>query len=130
MTAVIERRVDVVSEDLPTIDYDQLEAGVGEDKELLRELVPLFLDDSESCLNRLSDAIRIGDAEGVRVAAHTLAGTASAFAAIEVTALARRIERTGATGKLAGVGEAFVDLESAFARLRPLLEECAADDRP
>jgi HPt (histidine-containing phosphotransfer) domain-containing protein len=123
-----ESTVDALTE--PPLDYDRLRAGLGQEPGMLRELIPIFLEDSPACLDRLGAAIRAGDPRGVRREGHTLAGNASTFAAAAVTALARRLECMGAGQNLDGAGEVFASLLTAFDRVRPLLEVCAVESEP
>lgn len=94
---------------------------------MLRELVPIFLEDTAACMDRLDVAVRARNAHEVHAVGHLIAGTASAFAAPAMTVLARRLERMGASGNLKGVDEAHASLHAALERVRPLIQVCAAD---
>lgn len=125
MTEVLERRASPGL--LPPLDYRQLREGLGSDPELLRELIPIYADDARLCVARFAAAIPAGDAREIRAVGHLLAGASSAFAAAEVTALARRLEHMGTTGNLTGADEAFAELEDALTRVGPLLELYGAE---
>ncbi len=92
------------------------------DNRLLRELVRLFLADVPSMMEQIRTALANGNAEALRIAAHTLKGSISNFAtagawetALELEGVARRGELSTA----AGVQQA---LEARMAALTRTLE--------
>src|SRR5438874_13589513 len=109
------------------LDRAELVARVGEDRELLRELVGIFLEDSPGWLEQIRAAVRQADARRLKLYAHLLSGTASNFGAHQVTAAARRLERMGQAGRLDEAPEALADLVVALDRLSPALHELAAE---
>ena len=94
------------------IDYAALLAGVDGDRRLLRELVGLFLADCPQRLAEIKEAIRRGDAEALRIAAHTLKGSVGNFAAQKAFAASQRLENMGRDGDLDNADEACVTIES------------------
>jgi PAS domain S-box-containing protein len=94
------------------IDYAALLAGVDGDRRLLRELVRLFLADCPQRLAEIKEAIRRGDAETLRIAAHTLKGSVGNFAAQKAFAASQRLENMGRDGDLDNAEEACVTVES------------------
>jgi len=99
------------------IDGAALLAGVDENRRLLRELVRLFLADYPQHLAAIKKAIRLGDAETLGRAAHTLKGSIGNFAAKQALAAAQRLEVMGRDRNLDNAGEACVSLESELTRL-------------
>ncbi|MGL4553196.1 MAG: PAS domain-containing protein, partial [Gemmataceae bacterium] len=89
--------------------YDQAEAleRCGGDRELLRELIDLFLADVPGQASGLSAAIASGDAETVYRLAHTLKGAVATFAAEPARAAAMELETIGRSGKLDGAADAW-----------------------
>ena len=100
------------------IDHAALLAGVDGNRRLLRELVHLFLADCPQRLVEIKEAVRRGDAEALRIAAHTLKGSVGNFAAKNAFAAAQRLEIMGRDGDLHTAGEACATLESELALLR------------
>jgi two-component system, sensor histidine kinase and response regulator len=100
------------------IDHAALLAGVDGNRRLLRELVRLFLADYPQRLVEIKEAVRRGDAEALRIAAHTLKGSVGNFAAKKALAASQRLEIMGRDGDLHTAGEACVTLESELALLR------------
>ncbi len=91
------------------------------DPELLAEMVTLFLQDCPRLLAALREALARGDAGALRLAAHTLKGTVSNFAAPAATAAALRLERMGREGDLSQAEEGCAAVETEIERLKPLL---------
>ena len=93
----------------------------GGDQALLRELTSLFL---AECPRRLADiraAIAEANASKLRLAAHTLKGAVSNFAAPAAEDAAQQLEAMGQQGNLHGATEALTLLETELERLRPAL---------
>jgi len=108
----------VIDREDQAIDEAAVLAGVGEDRQLLREVVRLFLADYPRRLVEIKDAIRRGDAGGLWRAAHTLKGSVGNFAATKAFAAAHRVESIGEKGDLGDVAsEACATLESELALL-------------
>ncbi len=92
------------------------------DAKLARKLARLFLADSGSMMERIRGALAQGDAEALRIAAHTLKGSVGNFsttgayeAALEIEKLARRVD-------LPSAARACQELEAHMARLTVTLE--------
>ena len=63
------------------VDWTKALAQVGGDRELLRELAGVFLDEYRSWLGQMRAAIETRDAHGLRMIAHSLGGALRPFAA-------------------------------------------------
>jgi len=113
--------------DQGVLDRAVLLARIGGDRELLRELVGIFLEDCPGWLEHIRTGVRQADARHLKLYAHLLSGTASNFGAHDVTAAARRLELLGQSGQLEGAPEALTDLAVAIDRLVPALFELAAE---
>ncbi len=93
------------------------------DKDLLRDVVRLFLEDGPRTVERLRAGLAGGNALQVQIAAHTLAGNAGSFGAADVVTLARHLERKGRDHNLADSGPELDELEAAVDALcRGLLD--------
>jgi len=109
------------------VDRAALLAGVDGNRGLLRELVRLFLADCPRRRAEIKEAVRRGDAEALRKAAHTLKGSVGNFAAKQAFAAAQRLEIMGRDGELDKAGEARMALESELARLTEGLTKLTRD---
>jgi two-component system sensor histidine kinase/response regulator len=104
------------STDAALIDSRML-ARVDGDRELLTEVIELFLEDGPMHIETMRRALAGDDSEAVRRAAHALAGAASNFDAANVTALARGLEAETLAGNLAASKELFGPLQSAVSQM-------------
>ena len=109
------------------IDGAALLAGVDGIRRLLRELVLLFLADCPRRLAGIKEAVRSGDAEALRIEAHTLKGSVGNFAAKQALAAAQRLEIMGRDGDLDKAGDECMELESELARLTEGLTKLTRD---
>ena len=96
-------------------------ARVGDDEELLYELIGLFLAESPAWRNDARVAAARGDAVGLHRAAHTIKGAVGYFGAAEASAAALRLEELGRAGDLAAATAAVAELEQALDRLTAAL---------
>jgi PAS domain S-box-containing protein len=99
------------------LDRAALLAGVNGNRRLLRDLVRLFLADYPQRLAEIKEALRRGDAESLRMAAHALKGSVGNFAAKKALAAAQRLEIMGRDASFDNAREACKALESELARV-------------
>jgi signal transduction histidine kinase/DNA-binding response OmpR family regulator len=105
------------------LDWEELQAHVANDTELLRELIRLFEDGCPKLMADIRAGIAAGDGLKISLAAHALKGSASNFGARATVNAARRLELAGRGGELASCYPALVDLEDAVVRLMAALSE-------
>ncbi len=84
-------------------NLNDLKEAVEADKTI--EFIEVFLSDADERLRQIGAAIAGGDLEGARRYAHSLVSMAGTFGAMELSALARRVERAS---KSAGADEVAV----------------------
>ena len=72
--------------------YTELLALMDGDRELLQELIDVFLEDAPRRIEDVRHALDTGDAVGLYRAAHTLKGSAGNFGAPDVVGLALGLE--------------------------------------
>ncbi len=92
-------------------------ARVGDDEELLVELVRIFLDDYPQSLSAIDEAVAKRDARKLERAAHTLKGAVANFGAEPVVQHAFALERIGKTGDLSHANENLRQLHEALHQL-------------
>jgi PAS domain S-box-containing protein len=89
----------------------------------LVELIDVFLADSPELIDQIRAGLAAGDGEGVRRAAHSLKSNAASFGASQLSAAARGLETIAKGGRLEGALDRLAEIETAYARLAPVLEE-------
>lgn len=95
------------------LDRRALLARVGDDANLLRELIVIFLEECPGWLEEIKESVRRGDAKGLKLAAHRLSGTAATLGAAQVSDTAKRLERMGQSGSFANAEETCEELAIA-----------------
>jgi two-component system, sensor histidine kinase and response regulator len=98
-----------------TLDHSAIEAvrqldPDGNDR-LLARLIALYRDDSSQLLADIDNAMKVGDAEAVARAAHTLKSSSANLGATNVAAIARLIENSARSGDI-------TELPSTLTKLR------------
>jgi len=111
------------------IDRAALLEGVDGSMPLLRELIRLFLADSPKRLAEIKEAVRLGDAEALRRAAHTLKGSVGNFTAKKPFEVCQGLEAMGIEGDFRTAGEACATLERELTLLNAELRRLATNLR-
>ena len=88
---------------LQPLDVAEMRRQLGDDSELISELIVLFLDDYPGRLESLTAALGARSAEDVRSVAHTIKGGASNLCARGVTDAARQLEAACACEDFAAI---------------------------
>jgi two-component system, sensor histidine kinase and response regulator len=99
------------------IDHAALLAGVDGDRDLLRQMVRVFLTDYPQRAAEIKEAARRGDAVAAERAAHTLKGALGNFARNSAIAAAQELETMAKRGDLDAAGDACATLDSELALL-------------
>ena len=105
------------------LDLAKALTWVDGDKELLAELVAVFLEDLPERTEALRAAVETEDAQGTERAAHSLKGAVASLGGETARALAYELEQMGRAGRLAGVGLLFAELEGELGRIARFLSE-------
>lgn len=87
---------------------------VGDDEEILAQLLQMFLEQAPERLAQVEGALRERDAKTLEREAHSLKGTAATLGMPELRDAAYTVERLGAAGSLADAPAAVADLRSAL----------------
>ena len=87
---------------------------VGGDKELLREIAVLFVEQCPGALAEIQDAVTRGDAARLENAAHALKGSVANFGARDAVEAAFRLEQMGRTNQMREAEEMLRKLEGAL----------------
>jgi two-component system sensor histidine kinase/response regulator len=105
---------------------DALERVEG-DRELLAEMIGLFLEECPDLVAEMRSALTAQDAAALHHAAHTLKGSVGNFSARRAFAAALTLEKLGRAGDLAAAPAAFAALEQELERLQPILASFTVD---
>ncbi len=112
-------------ETAPAVDWDAaLEAAQG-NRELLRELIDIFVKECPRLLAQIRQSIGHGDCAALRIAADTLKGSLRHFRAERATESVERIEAIGRAGDLDNTGDAVAALEQETERVLSTLRSIA-----
>ena len=76
------------------LNWNELIGRLG-DEELIREIVPVFLNDNKERLERLTEAVEAGDAKTLKLYAHAIKGAGRNIGAVRLSNIAHRLECAG-----------------------------------
>jgi two-component system, sensor histidine kinase and response regulator len=110
-----------------TFDHGELLARVGNDRELLHDLLTIFKEEFPRHLQALREAVDSGDGKLVAAAAHTLKGMLLNLAAGQAAAAAGRLEQMGCSGEASEFQEAFLAFERDAMTLLPQFDACMTE---
>ncbi len=88
----------------------------------LRELVTLYVSQTETQLNQLGAAVKASDAQEVRRLAHSCAGASATCGMRRIVAVLRELEHQGMEEKLSNATELWRAAETEFGSIRAFLE--------
>jgi two-component system sensor histidine kinase/response regulator len=94
------------------MDVQDALSRLGDDRELLRDIIKIYLEDSPPIFEKIRRAVMANDSRTLQRAAHTLKGLAVTLSAAEVAATASRLEHMGASNALGDAAATVVELES------------------
>jgi HPt (histidine-containing phosphotransfer) domain-containing protein len=110
----------------PVLDVARLRDLLGDDAELVADVIQLYLDDYPQRLDAMVRAIQARDFARLRAEAHALKGSASTLAGGRVADAAHELEAVAETGDIARAGRSLASLASAAAQLAAALRELQA----
>ena len=90
--------------------------------ENLRELITLYLTQTDLQLEQLDAAVRAGDAAEVRRLAHSSAGASATCGMAKLVTLLRELEHQGMEQKLTSAPQVTQQASREFARIKAFLE--------
>lgn len=107
---------------LPVFDFEKLRKQAGDDRELISEIVALFLSDQASQFAEMRQALEIADYCHLSRVAHTLKGSFGTLGAMVCWSRAQQLEYAAKQGNEANCRELLPSLEDALQCLLPHLE--------
>ncbi|WP_398309725.1 response regulator [Zoogloea sp.] len=102
----------------PVFDREQVLANLGDDEDLLAQLMVMYSEDEPRLLADVEAAVAAGDAEALHGTAHALKGAVSNFCASRAQAKAQQLERMGREKNLEEAPAALHELRQELAALR------------
>lgn len=105
------------------IDWKTAMEGVDGDRNLLKSVVEVFLDESQLLLQELILAVHSQDAAGVRSRGHSLKGAMLGVGAFATADLAQTLEMGADDGSLQSTSASLQDLEQQYGRITAELRE-------
>jgi CheY-like chemotaxis protein len=103
------------------VNKAELLSSLDGDAQLLGELIEVFLADSGSLLQQVSDAVASQDAAALERAAHKLSGMVSIFGSRPATQSAQALETMGRNRDLPHAGEVLAQLKDQMEALKEAL---------
>ncbi|MCP4592820.1 MAG: response regulator, partial [bacterium] len=112
------------------LDVEDALARLGNDRELLRDVLELFVEDLPDRVKELRAAAARNDAAGIRAVAHQLKGAAASLGAVGAAKTALHLERLDSEDVVAFTEAAVEDLEDQLAQLRELSDQWRDTEGP
>jgi CheY-like chemotaxis protein len=110
----------------PPVDMDRLLDFTSGDPANLRELVDLYLKQTQEQMGQIEAAIKSADAQELRRVAHSCAGASATCGMKKLAPMLRDLERMGMEQKLDAAPRLCQDAVDEFKRIRGFLEEYMA----
>jgi len=108
--------------EFPVIAWHKLISRIG-DEELIKELMPIGIEDNRSRIESLSEAIHAGDAAGVKFYAHAIKGAGINLGIERLAGAAKRLEQKAAAGDLSQAQELLHAIRLESSRLETLVSQ-------
>ena len=108
------------------LDFGEMRQRLGDDEELIADIIRLFLADYPLRLDAITSAIEASDPDRIRREAHTLKGGASNLSALGVVEAARALEMLGSPADRVTVDAHFARLVAEVEHLATALRELQA----
>jgi HPt (histidine-containing phosphotransfer) domain-containing protein len=105
----------------PVLDLEAALVRLGGDRELLRDLIGFFFEDSPPLLEQIERGLAAREPSVVERSAHSLKGLSSNFSAARAVQAALRLEKMGHAGNLADGATALTELHREVAALHEAL---------
>jgi PAS domain S-box-containing protein len=98
------------------LNWEELVGRLG-DEELIKEIVPIFLNDNKERLEMLTKAVRAGDAEAIKLYAHAVKGAGRNIGAKQLSNIAHRLECAGRENDVEMAASFFNELKTELEKI-------------
>lgn len=109
------------------IDVKEVLERVQDDKELLLELFDIFQQDYADKRKNLNDFIAQNDLEQIKALAHSLKGASGNISAKKLHLIFVKLEQTGKSGDLSGVGAVLAELDGEYSLVQTHIAQLKKD---
>lgn len=116
--------------ELPTFDFEKLRAQAGDDRELISEIVSLFLSDQQNQFDQMRCALDAGDYGQLSLIAHTVKGSFGTLGAMLCWSRAQQLEYAAKQRDESRCRGLLPSLETALRSLLPHLEALRSESSP
>ena len=116
-----------MDQDLPVFDRAALLDRCLDDEDLVQEVLRVFQETMPQRIRELKEALSVGDAPAVRMAAHAIKGMAGNIGAMALSALAGEMETAAHAGDLDAMRARLDELGIRFEKVREALEHVDAE---
>jgi len=106
---------------LPVLVVDEFKEQVGFDRELMVEIIELFLEERQQQVEEMRDSLETEDLALLSRLAHTIKGSLGSLHAVRARAQSQELELAARAGNLAVCRRSFAALEDDLAVLEPEL---------
>lgn len=103
-------------------DPDRIREVVGDDREILLELVALFFDDTQQRLRTLDVAVASGELGTTRNESHAIKGASGNFGAERLFEAAKKLEEASRGGDPSATRTLYAELRTCFAELKTVIQ--------
>ena len=94
---------------------------------LALRIVRIYIDSSSEIWRGIEQAIAGGDAEALRLAAHSMKSSTASVGAVALATLFRELEALAKTARMDEAGVLFASMQSEYARVLAALHEILAE---
>jgi len=91
--------------------------GIWGNEELIKEVVPIFLNDNEERFDKLTEAVKAGDTKAIKFYAHTIKGAGRNIGARRLSDIACRLECVGRENDVDSATILFDKLKTEFEKV-------------
>jgi len=123
MKTTVSTRSESQSQLDAVMDVNDALRRLGNDEELLRDIVQIYLEDAPGMLDKIHAAVSSADSNGLQRAAHSLKGLAATLSAQEVVGVASRLEHMGATRNFAEAAKTVAEADQRVGELNQAVQE-------
>jgi len=109
------------ADEAPPVDMDRLKDFTEDDVESLRELVTLYINQTNDQIKQLRAAVQASNAPEVRRIAHSCAGSSSTCGVKKLATMLRDLEKFGYENKLEGAPALFEQAAAEYEKVRAFL---------
>jgi PAS domain S-box-containing protein len=102
------------------LNWEELIGRLG-DEQLIKEIVPIFLNDNKERLEMLTKAVKAGDAQAIRLYAHAVKGAGRNIGAKRLSDIAHCLESAGREGDVEATVSLFDELKAELEKVMTFL---------